>query len=73
MQYNKVYKHNQIIEHKSHFTNNNGKANEIQLCVYKHMAYCFYSLDRDLNQDSNTRCSRYQLTQFPPHHYMFEW
>ena len=39
MQYNKVYKHNQIIEHKSLLTSNYGKANEIQLCVYKHMAY----------------------------------
>ena len=31
----------------------------------------FYSLNRDLNQDSVTSCLRYQLIQFPPHEHMF--
>jgi hypothetical protein len=51
--------------------NNNSKANKLQHYVYKHISYSFYSLDRDMNKNSITSCSRYQLIQFHSHNCMF--
>jgi stage III sporulation protein SpoIIIAA len=49
------------------------KVGQKKIKIYVHMdiAYSYYSLDRDLNYNFITSCSRKQLIQFPQHNCMF--
>jgi len=40
-------------------------------CYAMRIIFTSYSLDRQLNQDSITSCSRNQLIHFSPHKYVF--